>query len=1280
MALRITFAILFLASALFAQNPIGPQPVDTTTIAMHMLYPPVPPIDASVSQTGSPGRSTIYYWLVSHFTAGNSTVGGPYVGYSGNGILSGTNFFTVNWQTVPSALSYDLLKTNSPTPPTGACNCAVATGIIGSSQADQSNSTGAYTVTTFDPNSALLQLDAEAISAGAAGVHMLLKQNNVLVCDLSTGCGSGGTTIIGSPAVGVQVAANGTNFLAQVKPVYDVRDWMTCDGTTDASAGMATLLSSIGSNPATILVKGQCLLGNTTFPAKVALDFTGGGSLKAVTSATPPGGAGFVQSAGTVNASTPTNSCSVTLSGTHAGNSIVFMTQIYIGDSINRTMSTVSDGVNTYVNFLNSGNSQASVDYAWYASNIAGGTITIAAPISTPSTPNVNMCMAHEYSGLGTTPTFTGGTATSVGGTVLSAGPTSISAGSLLVGFGGQPYFNESCTAGAGYIQPAGSGGSVGGQTQSGGFQNGWGESLCSEYQLSSAGGATSISQTVSGSMNPSGTATGRWLYSLIAAAPGSSTLTILGGILDPDLHQIFYNTLGGQGKVDFTGATVLDRIYPEYWGASPQASASVNTPALQAAEIGAFGNNRTNGTGLSAYNRELHLSGMYQINDELQWYHVNSFLVTGTGRVRSGITQTATNKRIIDSQSLAYGTFADFSFGATASQDASHPLFDLDYDGSQGNDLRPQFVTFQNVGFQGSGLAAIGLLIAKSGGGAQGSNIDCSICAGAGFTQAVEQIGLPLSLAQNALANSWVGGDIQNSPQYGIVVYGGQISVGGTPLTTFENGILNQTGFDVACFSPQQPCYMTNVRSESAKLMAGNFSTIKNSYTIFQATEWDSGPGLAGTAASVGQLVSGSSGNGDGNYFSVTGAGTWGGLNTTAATSGSATTITCSGCTWTTNAFAGSRILIASGAGTGASALVTSNTATTITVPNWNTVRFPLQYSFLKSPPPDNTSTFMVEPNWGTQTTSGTVTFAAFPFNVIDDGLGGLAHNVVLENVILAAGQINATGTFNTVGVTRPDWMGNNSALQTDIVTSQYNNVLVRLPCGGCQWKDGDLLTWSFPKNGSGGAAYSGYSQDNMGSLPMVWSAGQVGGGLAAGDVWIGGRSDPNSGASVSRAVLEYGGILGPPTQFGPNGSGNAAGLPTRIQQGLSSGNQLPGPYEIWCGTAGISGAQPNPGSACAGVRENGLSWTLKGAAVASAASITPTGNLFHLTGTTGITSISGTGVSAGTEITIIFDGVLTVTNGSNLVLAGNFTTAANSTLTLAWDGANWYEKSRKA
>ncbi len=81
---------------------------------------------------------------------------------------------------------------------------------------------------------------------------------------------------------------------------------------------------------------------------------------------------------------------------------------------------------------------------------------------------------------------------------------------------------------------------------------------------------------------------------------------------------------------------------------------------------------------------------------------------------------------------------------------------------------------------------------------------------------------------------------------------------------------------------------------------------------------------------------------------------------------------------------------------------------------------------------------------------------------------------------------------------------------------------------------------------------------------------------------------------------------------------------------------------------------------------------------AVVSSANLNILGNLCHVTGTTNITSITDTNFVAGAIITLIFDGALTVTNGNNLKLNGNFVTTANDTLTLAYDGTNFYEIAR--
>lgn len=80
-----------------------------------------------------------------------------------------------------------------------------------------------------------------------------------------------------------------------------------------------------------------------------------------------------------------------------------------------------------------------------------------------------------------------------------------------------------------------------------------------------------------------------------------------------------------------------------------------------------------------------------------------------------------------------------------------------------------------------------------------------------------------------------------------------------------------------------------------------------------------------------------------------------------------------------------------------------------------------------------------------------------------------------------------------------------------------------------------------------------------------------------------------------------------------------------------------------------------------------------VKGADIASAATInltTATGNLAHVTGTTTITAIT---IPSGAERTVIFDGILTLTHGAALLLPGaaNITTAANDRMIVRGDTA---------
>ncbi len=84
------------------------------------------------------------------------------------------------------------------------------------------------------------------------------------------------------------------------------------------------------------------------------------------------------------------------------------------------------------------------------------------------------------------------------------------------------------------------------------------------------------------------------------------------------------------------------------------------------------------------------------------------------------------------------------------------------------------------------------------------------------------------------------------------------------------------------------------------------------------------------------------------------------------------------------------------------------------------------------------------------------------------------------------------------------------------------------------------------------------------------------------------------------------------------------------------------------------------------------------KGTNTASVAAMTlpDDGNVFDITGTDAITSIIAK--TAGTVVMLQFDAILTLTDGSNLKINGDFVTAAESTFIMYCDGTNWFELSR--
>jgi hypothetical protein len=730
---------------------------------------------------------------------------------------------------------------------------------------------------------------------------------------------NGGTNCAGisNVAAGSVLASKGTGTVPsmQTKPYYDVRDFGCAqDGVTDDTVCVTSVLNTIGSNLGTVLFTGPTALESITFPPNVTLQFQQQGALQPISSTTPIGGAGFVDHStdgstpGTSNVNVLTSSCSVTLKNTTAGNSILTMeNHFFTGANIAFGAVTDTQGGH-YTQLAQQGFNFSSVNSGWARSNITGGTITVTIPYvnSIGSPTNVaNGCIAWEISGMGpvvaaeanTTCTENAGSPS----TTMSCTSITTTAGSLVIGWGGQSYLNQaSCTPAAGFTQPAGSAGFISGGSQP---STGYGFNLCATYKLVSPGGAQTPAQTITA--DPLNVPLNKyWSYAAASVVPSSSVINIQGPIWAA-AEQIFKNALPGQGTIDFTGNTLLPEVYAEWWGAAYTASPTVNAPALQAGLTAAFGSNRVNGSQANVYNRKFELLGLYNINGTLNANHMNGFVWECQQRFACGFNETGTNTSILTTTTGGtYGVFKDILFTTSASQDHAHPLVKLDYTGVGGVDLINQFIDFQRVVFNGNKLAAIGLQGAKSGGGAQWSNIYHYDNIFPNFTEAAYMIGdgsncVPTTLATNALAINIFGGDFQGNNAYAIEWFGaGAIKVDGT---SFEDGFSaasnfgTQTGADICgqIGAAGDIFEIDNVRTESKVLFAGNGPyAVRNSHMIDQGFVLN-----PGSTPLVNTDIQGSLAAGHGVYYLTTHTGTWTGIGTIAApiiaSSGTSTTLT---------------------------------------------------------------------------------------------------------------------------------------------------------------------------------------------------------------------------------------------------------------------------------------------------------------------------------------------------------------------------------------------------
>lgn len=157
-----------LLSAGFAQTTQTGSDYIARRLQLPLADPPQKVPSATVSVSGNPGPATYFYWIVTNSLVGASSPAGPFAIATAPNTLGVSNFNVISWSTSLGGVNYDVLRTSTPGPPSGACNCAVATAVTGNTVNDQSNTLNAYTVNTLDPSTLLWTLTNESTGAGVS--------------------------------------------------------------------------------------------------------------------------------------------------------------------------------------------------------------------------------------------------------------------------------------------------------------------------------------------------------------------------------------------------------------------------------------------------------------------------------------------------------------------------------------------------------------------------------------------------------------------------------------------------------------------------------------------------------------------------------------------------------------------------------------------------------------------------------------------------------------------------------------------------------------------------------------------------------------------------------------------------------------------------------------------------------------------------------------------------------------------------------------------------------
>ena len=248
--IRGVLCTLLLCAASWAQGPIPGNNVTDLSITFPVFgLNPVPVPGATIAVVGQAGQATWYFWASANYQLGDviSPIGSI---QNAPNVLSSSNYVSIYpWQYPGGVASVDILATQTPLAPTGACNCAVATGLTSGGANFQSNSLNSYTVTLLNPAAFELQLTNEVTGSGTTSLLLRNKLTGALIANLS----SSGAFSPGGDLSGSSSSQEVIGLLSHALPSLSV-GYLNYNGTNWVLSAVSGAVSSVANSDGTLTI------------------------------------------------------------------------------------------------------------------------------------------------------------------------------------------------------------------------------------------------------------------------------------------------------------------------------------------------------------------------------------------------------------------------------------------------------------------------------------------------------------------------------------------------------------------------------------------------------------------------------------------------------------------------------------------------------------------------------------------------------------------------------------------------------------------------------------------------------------------------------------------------------------------------------------------------------------------------------------------------------------------------------------------------------------------